>query len=155
MGKVKSRPKNKEELPDAPIKRKKRINSKDKGDAYEQWLAKFFRDHLGYQYCKTSRNSSKLTDDCKIDLTGIPYNVQAKSGYWKVRPRPDGVFKEMKDLLLKNFEPNDPIHNKPRILFHKLDGYKDEHHLVTMTFSDFAMIIKGYEENRKNISQNK
>lgn len=142
------RPKNKEALSDQP--KKKRINSKDKGDRYEQWLAKFWKEQLGYPFCKTSRVASKMLDDCKIDLSGIPYNVQAKSGYWKYRPKPDVIFKSMKALLESNYDARDQVHSWPRILFHKLDGHQPEHHLVTMIFDDWIKIFKAYEQQQIN-----
>lgn len=150
------KPKNKEGLESlsGETKIKKRINSRDKGGNYERWLAKYFREQLGYPYAKTSRAASKVLDDCGVDISGIPYNIQAKSGYWKYRPKADVIFKNMKALLTQNYDPRDQVHSWPRILFHKLDGHQPEHHLVTMTFDDFIKIFKAYEQQQLN-PQNK
>ncbi len=55
------------------------INSRDKGIAYEQKLAKELRE-LGFKDCVTSRSESKRTDDQGIDFmyTG-PFAIQAKA----------------------------------------------------------------------------
>lgn len=143
------RPKNKEELNPESGKRKK-INSRNKGGNYERWLAKFFREHFNYNFCKTSRQSSRMLDDCGIDLSGLPYNIQAKSGYWAHRPKPDVIFKNMKEKLDSNYDTREGVHKYPRFLFHKLDGHQPEHHLVTMMFDDFVKILKVYEKAQQN-----
>lgn len=142
------KPKNKEELPST----KKRINSRNKGGNYERWLAKFFREQLNYAFCKTSRQSSRMLDDCGVDLSGLPYNIQAKSGYWNHRPKADLIFKTMKRKLEENFDLREGVHKYPRFLFHKLDGHEVEHHLVTMPFDDFIKLLKGYEQWKREDS---
>ena len=55
------KPKNKEDLsPESGNLKKRRINSRTKGNRYEQWVAKMFREKFGYQYAKTTRNSSRM-----------------------------------------------------------------------------------------------
>jgi hypothetical protein len=58
-------------------KTRRKINSKNKGSSFERKLAKFFRE-LGFP-CTTSRFSSKEMDDKKVDLCGLPINLQAKA----------------------------------------------------------------------------
>lgn len=53
------------------------VNGRNKGNSYERSLAQLFRD-LGYP-CTTSRYSSKELDDKKVDLHGLPFNIQAKA----------------------------------------------------------------------------
>lgn len=142
------RPKNKEELSPESGSRK-RVNSRNKGGNYERWLAKFFRERFNYSFCKTSRQTSRILDDCGVDLSGLPYNIQAKSGYWSHRPKADEIFKNMKEKLEANFPPTDVVHGQPKLLFHKLDGHQEEHHLVTMTFIDFIKLLKGYEQSKR------
>lgn len=118
---------------------------KNKGDNAEREYAEKFRQ-LGFQFCKTSRQASRLLDDSGIDLSGIPFNVQIKSGYWKYRPKADILFKGMNDTLKANFQPKDPVHSYPKILIHKLDGKKVEHQLITMTWEDFLPFLIAYKE---------
>ena len=53
------------------------LNSKQKGNRFEQFCAKLFRAY-GFT-CLTSREESKRLDDLGVDLvTNAPYNVQCK-----------------------------------------------------------------------------
>jgi hypothetical protein len=53
--------------------------SRTKGHVYEQQLAIEFREKMGEPRCRTSRQASRLLDDCKVDLTSNFANVQAKN----------------------------------------------------------------------------
>jgi len=119
--------------------------SRNKGHNCERDFAKKFRD-LGFEFCKTSRQASRLLDDSGIDLSGIPLNVQIKSGYKKARPKADELFKGMKEVLSKNFPPGDGIHKYPKVLIHKLDGMAQENQLVTMTWEDWVEFLKAYKQ---------
>lgn len=139
------KPKNKESL--SPVSGpKKRIKSKVKGSTYERLITKVFREQFNYAFAKTSRQASRILDDSKVDISGIPYNVQTKSGYWDHRPKPDMIFKDMKEALGKNFPPHDPIHKYPKILFHKLDQREKENHLVTMMYDEWLEMFTVYEK---------
>lgn len=59
------------------VKAKKKINARTKGHSYERDLVKKFKE-LGLE-CSTSRLSSKALDDAKVDIFGLPINVQAKA----------------------------------------------------------------------------
>lgn len=131
----------------------RRKNSRTKGHNYERWLAKFFREQFDFNFCKTSREASRILDDCGIDIANIPYNLQAKSGYKGHRPKPDIIFASMTEKLQKNFPKDDPIHNRIKLLFHKLDGHKPENHLVTLQFDDFIKILKVYEKHKNDGKQ--
>jgi len=131
----------------------KRKNSRTKGHSYERWLAKYFREQFNFNFCKTSREASRMLDDCSIDISGIPYNIQAKSGYKGHRPKPDLIFGNMVEKLNQNFPKDDPIHERMKLLFHKLDGHKPENHLVTMQFCDFMKILKVYEKHKDDGKQ--
>lgn len=61
------------------IVKKKKINSRAKGHTYERALVKLFKEKFGFDKCTTSRLSSKALDDAKVDLFGLPVNVQAKA----------------------------------------------------------------------------
>lgn len=131
-----------ENLPlDNNKKKKKRINSRNKGASCERKYVNLFKQ-MGYEFCKTTRNASRLLDSCKIDLAQIPFNVQIKKGYKNNRPKADEIFTEMKTLLTSNFPKEDSIHGHPKVLIHELDGYKPENTLVTMTWEDWKKIIE-------------
>lgn len=115
-----------------------------KGHDGECEYARRFRE-LGYAFCKTSREASRLHDACKIDLHGIPYNIQIKTGFRKQRPNAEAIFREMGQLIKKNVEPSDPIHKRPKILIHAAHGYYPEGELVTMTWSDFLPFLQAYK----------
>ncbi len=118
------------------------MNSRNKGHQYERVLAKFFRDVLGFVYCKTSRAASKLLDDCGVDLAFLPVLVQAKRGYNKNRPKFDNIFNKIKSSLSENYPKDDPIHDKPIILAHKLDGRGKQYHQITMCYEDLETLIQ-------------
>lgn len=52
--------------------------NKRNGSNWERILAQRFRD-IGFERCKTTRQTSRLLDACKVDLDFIPYNIQAKN----------------------------------------------------------------------------
>lgn len=73
---------------------KKKINGKKKGSAYEQDLARKFRE-AGYPECVTSRSESKNLDDKGIDLcyTG-KWQIQAKAQE-SIRPSAHEILNNM------------------------------------------------------------
>jgi hypothetical protein len=115
-------------------------NNRRKGHVYERYLAKLFRA-LGYEKCKTSREASRLYDNCGYDLWGIPFLVQAKAGYKKSRIKPDELFLKM-EKAMEQFPEDERnlLKNYPKLIFNKLDGYKDENHIVSMMFRDFVKL---------------
>jgi hypothetical protein len=115
-------------------------NNRRKGHVYERYLAKLFRV-LGYEKCKTSREASRLYDNCGYDLWGIPFLVQAKAGYKKSRIKPDELFMKM-EKAMEQFPEDERnlLKNYPKLIFNKLDGYKDENHIVSMMFKDFVKL---------------
>lgn len=128
----------------APSQGKRRINSKRKGNSYERLIARLFREVFGFSFCKTSRQASRLLDDCGIDLSGIPFNVSLKNGYQKNRPKPEELLKVIKERLAKNFPAEDPVHDYLTFIIHKLDGRHPAHHLVYMSFDDWCKLVVGY-----------
>ena len=115
-------------------------NNRRKGHVYERYLAKLFRA-LGYEKCKTSREASRLYDNCGYDLWGIPFLVQAKAGYKKSRIKPDELCLKM-EKAMEQFPEDERnlLKNYPKLIFNKLDGYKDENHIVSMMFKDFVKV---------------
>lgn len=126
-----------------------KINSRNKGNSCERKYAKIFREELGFPFCKTSRQASRLLDDSKVDLANLPLNIQIKKGYMSARPKPDAIFKEMKDCLAKNFPPSDEVHKKPKVLIHELNGGES---IVSMNFEEWKEIYKNHLEYLKTKS---
>jgi hypothetical protein len=119
-----------------------------KGHDLEREVVKMFREELGFQQAKTSRLASRLLDNCKVDIFGVPYLVQTKKGYAKNRPKPELIFKEIDEQLKINFPENDPVHQYPKVLIHKIDGRHKYHNLVTMPYNDFKYLLL----NQKNVA---
>lgn len=107
-------------------------------------MAKVLRD-VGYPHAKTTRQASRLLDDCKIDIAFTPYNIQCKSVLANVNYTT--IFREMKKSLTENFPADDSIHTKPLIICHKRGRTPEEHHVVMgfKAFIDLISKIKEYE----------
>lgn len=115
--------------------------NRTKGHNLEREVARMFRDELGYKFAKTSRLASKMLDNSKVDIAGIPYLIQTKMGYARARPKPEVIFKEMEEKLIENYPISDPIHGYPKILIHKIDGRHKYHNMVTMPYNDFKKLL--------------
>lgn len=121
-------------------------NNRRKGHDAERHYKKIFEEIFGY--CKTSREASKLLDDCLVDLFGIPINVQIKCGKQRGL-NPTLVLRDMRIALKKHFPDKEEL---PKIIIHKKDVGKgrkrDEYdELVTMSFEDFKTLLeKVYEK---------
>lgn len=109
-----------------------------KGHNYERKWAKLFRD-MGYTYCKTSRQASRLLDDSKVDLAFIPFNVQCKNVQSNLNYSEE--IRLIQETLKKNFPPDHDQHKYPIIVAHK-KGSKPEEELVIMKSDDFINILK-------------
>jgi len=120
--------------------------NKTKGNTLEQQVARDMRSL--YPFAKTTRMTSKLLDDCKIDLSGVPFLIQCKAGYNTVKPRYERLYLEMKSLIKQNYPDTHAVHRTPYILVHKMNGTKGktepELFQVTMTYELFLELIKNY-----------
>lgn len=117
--------------------------NRQKGHNLERLLARIFRD-LGFKHAKTSRQANRLADDCGVDLVNIPLAIQAKAGYKNRRPKFDQLYKETKEKLNKNFPPEDPIHDLPYVVVHKIDGRRKENFYWMIRHEDAINFIKDY-----------
>lgn len=99
------------------------VNGRNKGNAYERSLAKLFRE-LGFE-CTTSRYSSKELDDKKVDLCGLPINVQAKA------VEKLGCMHTVLDSMPKD--------EKINVVFHKKNRKGT---IVAMTQEDFLQLLE-------------
>jgi hypothetical protein len=123
--------------------------NRTKGHNLEREIARMFRDELGFKFAKTSRLASRILDNCKVDIAGIPYLIQAKAGYAKARPKPEEIFQEIEDALKANFPEDDPVHCYPKVLIHKISGRHKYHNLVTMPYNDFKYLLLNQKERGK------
>jgi hypothetical protein len=103
---------------------KKKINSKHKGNKYEQAVARWWKKR-GFKECMTARYASKLTDDQKVDLvnTGV-FSVQVKA-------KESGIYPHTELTLM----PKDSNYN---LLFHKRNRKGT---VVSMTLEDFGELL--------------
>lgn len=117
--------------------------NRNSGHTYERKWAKIYRD-LGYTYCKTSRQASRLLDNSKVDLSFIPFNhqckkVKAKINYFE-------LLKEIEAALKSNYPPEDLQLTYPIIISH----YKDRNEeIVVMTAESYINIIKQINLKKK------
>jgi hypothetical protein len=68
--------KNKNEL--SSEKTKSRPNVRRIGHNYERKVVKELKD-LGFDRAATTRATSRIMDDAKIDINGVTYNIQCKA----------------------------------------------------------------------------
>jgi hypothetical protein len=118
--------------------------NRNAGHNYERKLAKEFRDVLGEEKCKTSRQASRLLDSCKVDLDSDFVNVQAKNVASNINYKE--LSKEIKTAL-SNDLPNRLA--LPTVIFHK----KQSVELVVMEKEDFYKIIKVYKKHVDEINR--
>jgi len=118
-------------------------NNRVRGHNFERAIAKLFRT-LGFDKTKTSRQASRLLDNSKVDLWGLPFNIQCKDGIQKGLSY-SKVLSEMRELLAINYPETDPQITYPKIIIHKKlpFGKKrvEEDTLVVTTLEDFIKII--------------
>lgn len=104
--------------------------SRRKGHNYERDIVKFF-NKLGFK-ALTTRNASRLMDNAKIDIYGLPFNVQCKAV--EARIEYHNLTKEITDQILKLCPDRS---NFPIIIFHK----RKKKTTVTMTLEEFEKLI--------------
>ena len=90
--------------------------NRTRGNNAERRYAQIFRD-LGYDKCRTSRQASKLLDDCAVDLMFLPFLVQIKAGRQKGM-NPSKILSEMESRIKENFPDTAPEQTMPRLLIH-------------------------------------
>ena len=132
------------------MKDKARIGktNKKKGSDGERLYAQIFRN-LGYNFCRTSRQASRIHDDAGIDLVEIPFNVQIKVGYdrginYKT------ILSYMKEKIIELFSPTHESHRQVNMVIHRKSVGKGKKRnefddLVIMSFEDFKKLINNNE----------
>lgn len=117
--------------------------NREVGHRYERKWAKIFRQ-LGYEHCRTTRQASRLLDDCGVDLAFIPYLFQCKHVAAGINY--SALIKDIETKINKNLPPNSPETQYPVIVAHR-KGKKEEEELIVMKAKDFIELL---ENNAKN-----
>ncbi len=130
--------------------RKRALNNKRKGSNAERHYCNVFKNlHTDFSKCRTSRQGSRLMDDCKVDLINIPLLLQIKAGLQRGL-NVSSVLQEMDEKLAENLPDDDKRLSLPKAVVHykqvgrgkKRDKYSE---IVSMTFEDFIEIfLKAY-----------
>jgi hypothetical protein len=122
--------KNKNEL--SSEKTKARPNVRRIGHNYERKIVKELKE-LGFALAATTRATSKIMDDAKIDINGIPYNIQCKA----VRTGLNvfTVLDDMDECIPKMVPDRDVYIN---VVFHK----KEIDEVVVLRKHDWYLILK-------------
>lgn len=135
--------------------------NKRKGSNAERYYAILFRE-LGFTKCITSREGSKLLDDCAVDLMFLPVLVQIKAGRQKGM-NSSKVLKDIQDRIQERFPLDAPEQFMPRVLIHYKEAQviKGERRrrteydeLVTMTFETFIKFLKSYTNDLQSNKTN-
>lgn len=114
------------------------------GHNYERQLAKEHRDILGEESCKTSRQASRLLDECKVDLNSTFHNLQAKN----VRNNIDyhSLILEIRDLLKEHFPERLDL---PTAVFHKKRGKE----VVALLKDDYyKLLLAAFVQPKADVS---
>ena len=127
--------KNKNELPSEKIKHKP--NVRRIGHNYERKIAKEFRD-MGFPRASTSRATSRIMDDAKIDINGVSYNIQCKAV--KAGLNVFSVLDDMESTIPQLVPEREQFIN---IVFHK----KERDEVVVLRKEDWYLIVKKLIEN--------
>lgn len=114
--------------------------NRQKGHEAERHYVREFKK-LGFDFCITARLGSRIHDNAKIDIINLPFNIQVKAGIQKSM-NPAKELLAMEEAIQASFIPKDEIHQKPKLLIHKIPIGKgkrptDEHQIVYMTERQF------------------
>jgi len=111
--------------------------SRRKGHNFEREIVKYFNE-LGYK-TYTTRNASRLMDAAKIDIYGLPFNIQCKSVEARIN------YNELTNTIKKEIEKLCPERLEyPIIIFHK----RRRKTTVTMTTEEFAKLLKREKDGK-------
>lgn len=119
-------------------------NNRKRGHDLERQVVRDLKPF--FPFVKTSRASSKLLDDCGIDVAFVPFLIQCKSGYNTNRPKFENEYRNIKANITKNFPQSSNIHKYPIVLIHKLNSgrghtKKEEENQVTISYDFFLYLL--------------
>ena len=110
------------------------VNSKRKGNHWENVWARWLRDHG----IKANRNSSSCAGTVKSDVTNdIDINFEVKAGMQVPKKVYDFYEQSEKDAIA--------THNTPYVVMHR-DGYPEDQFLIVMNNHDWLEIWRKSQE---------
>jgi hypothetical protein len=107
-------------------------NRRIKGGNFEREIVNDLKE-LGYEKAATSRRMSRALDDAKVDIYGVPYNIQAKFVEKPINYK--DLLEEVNSEITKQMPERLQY---PTLIFHK----RNRTSLVIMSKADFYQIIK-------------
>lgn len=125
--------------------------NRDKGHNLEREVARWFRDKLGFKFAKTTREASRLLDSCKIDIANVPLLIQCKAGYSRNYPKYPVIYKNIKQLLKRNFKKESELHDLPIVLIHKIDARKQGEYYWSFSDEFAKKLLEVYFKNKENV----
>ena len=111
--------------------------NRTKGHNYERQLAKEFREILGDEDCRTSRQSSRLLDDCKVDLDCYFLNIHAKNVRNNINY--SELLNDIKEAIDEKLKKRSEL---PIAIFHK----KQSKEMIIISKEDFYKLAIAYKK---------
>jgi hypothetical protein len=102
------------------------------GHDFERKIAQLLRD-MGYENALTSRQASRLYDDCKLDIWGVPFNIQTKK--LKTPQNSTTIIRQMKKAVEEKLEAVEKRMHMPWIYVQ--DSSKETRVFIDMSLDDF------------------
>ena len=124
-----------------------------KGHNLEREIVRIFRDIFGFKFCRTSRSSSRILDDSKIDIDNIPFNIQCKSGYDRSPPKYVVIYNDITEALKKNYPEDNPRHRFPVVLIHKDSSRKSQGYTWTLRHEDMVDLLTDYYNTKNQLDE--
>ena len=121
------------------------MNNRTRGHNLERQVARDLKSF--FPYIKTARASSKLLDDCGVDINGVPFLIQCKVGYDRHRPKFEEEYQNIRKNTSVHYPENHSIQSMPVILVHKLNcnvrgkARPEEFHQVTLSYDFFLYLL--------------
>lgn len=135
--------------------------NKAKGSRVEREYANIFKEFdESLKHCKTTRFTSRILDNCKIDLNFLPVLIQIKAGK-QLGLNPSNVLDTITLALRENLPQDYKEHSMPKIIIHHKDKPKGRMRripsdtLVHMTFEDFLIFFSAFLKQSKHDIQTK
>lgn len=119
--------------------------NRQKGHQAERDLVAIFKE-AGFNFCCTTRLSSRLLDNCGIDLDFLPVIIQSKAGK-QTSLNHLNELQSIDERVKTNLPPESEWRNKPKAIVQLGNSgrgrRKTEYHdKVTMNLTDFIILLK-------------
>lgn len=128
--------------------------NRNKGHRLERLIAMIWREVLGFKHTRTSRQDSRILDNCGVDIANIPMLIQCKSGYDKRFPKYRDIYEYIKENIKENYPKKHEIHTLPIVLIHKNSSRGKQNFVWQFAHEDIIPILSEYymfkEQQRKD-----